>query len=375
MRIRARFPNGGSHVVDGLTDGCSYAELVSLISAASGRGDVMDARIFRAGAPGTPSEKIAIGPGGACMPALQTGDSLRVEPAATTIAAAARGGRGGRRGRGGTRARARGGAAVEGTIRTLRDVRRPPPRRRAERPIDYDDPRDTTYDPDADAEPAVQRPKRPRRGRARGVILGDGTSPSRREPPRKRAPSSNVMLPGEATANMGAAIASAAAGGAGTAAQAFRASLSSALIDRQNEVLGERRFAASLSRTYEFIPFAGGAGFKVRFRARGDRAWTDDGMHPAYSRELVAAVLKSIVEDESEDGKEIREKLKPLEMAIKTHRMFWNIVRLFPECGVEEAIPELLPGVDLGFLATRRRKLSAKAKRNLENARVNLDEE
>lgn len=358
MRVRVRFPDGLSVVVPRLRAHATYAELLTAIGKASGRTDLGDARVSRANGP-KDSEKIEIGPHGSCRPYPVDGDMLRVEPSGdvSEVPAAPTRGRGRGRGRGITRNPRDGIANLAGLRR-----RREPARPRA----DGDDPRDSTWAPDlADAEPAVTR-KRSRRGRGRGMVLGDTNTPSRvpARPKKKRRDigTDDLLEPSKLKEVLGIDIAQAAAGASGAQAARMRNALSEALVQREREAAGERRHAAALAKQVEFIDLGDGI-FDVRYKPRGERTWTEEGPMPELPRDALAEVFRSALEDES------REKLRAREMSRISPRIFWNMVKYFPD-GVEDGLRLLVPDADWSFLDRRKRELSAKAKRNLADQHV-----
>lgn len=356
MRIRVRFPDGQSAVVPGLRAHVTFAELLTAIAGASGRSDLSDAKLTRVNAPGQ-SERIEIGAHGSCKPYPADGDTLRVEPATPVVTAPTRA-RGRGRGRGRTMRNPRDGIASVASL-GRRNVKR------AQRD------NDVTWAPDlADAEPAVAR-KRSRRGR--GMVLGDGNSQSRPPvPKKKKRPALGgeaLLIAGQVTGELGTQLAAAASGDNQRGGAQMRNVLTTALTEREAEAAGERRHAAALGRTYTFTNLVDGV-FEVRFRSRVDPGWTTEGPLPDLPRAVLAASFRMALED----VQGARERMRAREMARVSPRVFWNMVKLFPE-SVEDGLRELVPDADWSFLTTRRRELSAKAKRNLSNAHVGRGDE
>ncbi|PXF45142.1 hypothetical protein BWQ96_05116 [Gracilariopsis chorda] len=143
--------------------------------------------------------------------------------------------------------------------------------------------------------------------------------------------------------------------------KSFREGLRSALEKRQWEAEGERRYEAWLAKRYEIID-KGGVTFKVRYRALGARAWTEEASMFKVPPELLTEAFRGVLKNREE-----REKLRVNTMAIVSPRSFWNMVRLFGE-RVEEELERLVPDGDWSFMGSRRRKLSAKASRNLQQS-------
>lgn len=143
--------------------------------------------------------------------------------------------------------------------------------------------------------------------------------------------------------------------------KSFKQSVQSALERRQWEAEGERRYEAWLAKRYEIID-NGGVTFKVRYRALGARAWTEEASMFKVPREVLTEAFRGVLKNREE-----REKLRVCTMAIVSPRSFWNMVRLFGE-RVEEELERLVPDGDWSFMRSRRRTLSAKARRNLQQS-------
>jgi hypothetical protein len=191
---------------------------------------------------------------------------------------------------------------------------------------------------------------------------------------------------------VGAALVRTVAGHAAAdpARRSVQESLRLAREAREVEADGERRYAAFLAGKYEVEYFrlqGGGDGaltFRVRYLPPGYRVWREDppreeDVYSAWSTRLLGAVLKFTLDadkddkrlgnDEEDDKMEAREGLRPNIMAYQSPRMFWNLVRHFG-ADMESKMRTLVPEADWTFMNSRKRRLSEKAKRNLENERV-----
>lgn len=152
----------------------------------------------------------------------------------------------------------------------------------------------------------------------------------------------------------------------------LQANFSGALEKRRAEAEGERRLSAYLSKRYEIRRKEGGVKFTVRYRGTNERSWTKENNGEGFlswPKVLLSAVLKEVVEN-SQD----RMRLLPLDMAAVSPRMFWNLVRLFPE-NLEDGMRELVPGADWSFLTNRKCTLSEKGLRSLQNKEMNWESE
>ena len=370
MRLRVRFPDGQTVVLNGLRAHITYQELIIEISKASGRNDLEGAKMARTNKLGK-NEKIEVGAHGSCNPRPEDGDSLRIEPMNSSKLDQASSSRGNNRVRG----RSSGVSSRDG-IASLAGLRRG---RSAATLKDDDDPQDSTWTPGlADEEPKATR-KRARRSRGRGMVLGDGTAASRPAAPasskRKKSKGLHYMpdalLPTNITASLGVEMARAASGAQGKEMNAFRNAMASALEKRQYEAAGEKRLAAALGNSFQMSEDMGNGLFSVKYRARGELSWETDDNMPLLERNTLAAVIQSIIDnaDANPDNASMQQSLEFLrgrEMSHKSPRVFWNLVRLFGG-DVEDGLRELLPDHDWSFLRTRRRELSEKAKRNLMN--------
>lgn len=144
----------------------------------------------------------------------------------------------------------------------------------------------------------------------------------------------------------------------------LRANFADALKKRQAEAEGERRLNAYLARRYEIKPMLGGLKFSVRYRATSERSWTDENNSTplmCWPKLLLAAVIKEVVKNPHD-----RLRLRPLDMAAVSPRMFWNLVRLFPD-HMENGMRQLVPDGDWSFMDHRQRSLSVKGKCNAMN--------
>jgi len=369
MKIRVRFPDGQTAVVRNLRAHITFTQLVTEISKQTERNDLDGAKLVRVIAPGK-SEQIETGAHDSCKPRPEDGDTLRVEPLTANRPASSSS-------RGQSVARARGRVASSKSSRdgiaSLAGLRRsrPPPSTNAK---DYDDPHDANWNPDlADPEPASKR-KRTKRGR--GMVLGDGSGPSRPVAPaaKKKKPKApklfpDALLPAEIHGTLGMDLANAASGAKGLSSKRYRSILAGALEQRQIEAQGERRFAAALANNFEVTENVQEALFSVRYRARGERAWEIDEEMPLLTQPALAAivgnVLNAVLENPgNEDAIKMRDKMRGREMCKQSPRVFWNMVKLFGG-DTDEGLKKLLPDVDWSWMRTRRRELSDKAKRNL----------
>lgn len=161
----------------------------------------------------------------------------------------------------------------------------------------------------------------------------------------------------------------------------LRANFGNALKKRYAEADGERRYSAYLGRSFEMTPLMNGLKFRVRYRPMEGRNWIEENNGEAFMswpRPLIQAVVKQVL-----TNKEERLRLRPLEMAAVSPRMFWNLIRIFyvhqsqqqggnsngtsAALSIEEGLKSLVPDADWSFLDRRQRELSEKAKRNAQN--------
>lgn len=130
----------------------------------------------------------------------------------------------------------------------------------------------------------------------------------------------------------------------------LRAIFADALKKRQAEAEGERRLLAYLSKRYEIRRKAGGVKFTVRYGGTRKRLWTEENDGESFlcwPKVFLSAVLKEVVENPED-----RLRLFPLDMATVSPRIFWNLVRLFPD-GLEAGMRQLVPDADWSFLDYR----------------------
>lgn len=275
-------------------------------------------------------------------------------------------------------------------VHNIRQVKSPPP----SRPVDDDDPNDITWV--ASDEDAIQpaKPKKRRQTKRAGAFRGAGHTlgaASASTPAANAEPVEVDQLPATHAA---AAASTVAAGGAVPAVRdaeeglgvallqsvtgapdsldvcgrKFRDSLRSALEERQAEATGEKRYEAWLARRYSITPYASGRLFRVQYRSLHERGWTrecDGGGIVAYDRTVLQGAFREVLAAVGLDDD--RENLRASAMAKCSPRIFWNMVRLFPD-NVEDGLRGLVPEGDRSFLDQRRRFLSEKAKRNEANA-------
>lgn len=147
----------------------------------------------------------------------------------------------------------------------------------------------------------------------------------------------------------------------------LKGSLQAALEEREKEAEGERRYGAWVAKKYRFEYMNRGTEFKVEIVdvLDGGGKWKQDvgaGIVEVFGED----VLKGVFEEVFAGGEEMREKLRESEMAKFSPRIFWNMARLFPE-GVEQGLKKMLPEKDWDFLKSRRKMLSEKGRRNVEN--------
>lgn len=161
--------------------------------------------------------------------------------------------------------------------------------------------------------------------------------------------------------------------------RAFRDSLKEAREAKEQEAVGQRRYEAYLQGKYEmkYFRFEGESAvvFRVKYLPVGYRRWREDpdvqdAYFPALSKRLLGAVLENVL---TSDNEENIERLKPGLMAQFSPRVFWNLARHFKN-DMESGLQELVPNANWSFLHVRKRVLSEKAKRNLEQ-QTQLEEE
>lgn len=143
----------------------------------------------------------------------------------------------------------------------------------------------------------------------------------------------------------------------------FRRALRRERLKREEHMLAEKRQAAVFARDYEFVAPLGQTtsgrlpSLRVRFRT-SPRKWIEEeyGVLPEL---LLRLVVYQIRHDEQHC-----ENLRPYNMALASPRVFWNLIRCFPDATLEEALQRLLPEEDWDYLSTRKRLRSEKAREN-----------
>lgn len=391
LTLRARFPDGRSVTISDLPVNTTYATLLAEIST---RADLPSEpeRVLLAGPPPRPLEAPKDTPLSAF---LQHGDSLIVEP--TRAVAAGPGRRRGRQSKKTMVERAAellGKGAAGGNASALSSSKRPPiaiPGRTASKrgrvtaaaaapELDRDDPTDKTWSLDdmnelldgGDSNDEAEIQPRPKRRRApasakRGAAVG-----SKRTKKVDEVIDVDAVDPfdvGALQGNLGTHIVEALINGErggkdDEVGQKFRESLQEALKERQTEAAGERRIEAMLANRVKYTEVRRGRAFVVEYRPLEQRAWTreQDGKPiMKYPREVLTQSLKTVLGNEKD-----RRNLLPLEMAIRSPSVFWNMAKEF-DGKIEEGLRELVPDADWSFLGARKRELSVKGKRNLEN--------
>lgn len=417
LSIRARFPDGQTLTLQGLPATTTFKTLVTRLRTY--RGWRSEPRILMAGPPPREVKEAPLKPIRQVMP---SGTSLIVEPhpddapapASTSGRGRGRGGRG--RGARGGRARGRGALVRQGqpvgfsNITTLADLSKRSRGSANKRRLnaDDDDENDATWDISAivsDDDEDTGVPGSSSGGGTKRRRNANSNNPSRRSKPGA-GPSS---LPSFSAASWAAAestdmSAIAVEAGLGAAQGQLGAMLASSVFDvegrtdnkisrelRENfgnalkkryaEADGERRYSAYLGRTFEMTPLMNGLKFRVRYRPMEGRNWIEDNNGDAFMswpRPLIQAVVKQVL-----TNKEDRLRLRPLEMAAVSPRMFWNLIRIFcmqqsqqqggssngasSTSSIEEGLKSLVPDADWSFLDCRQRKMSEKAKRNAQN--------
>ena len=144
----------------------------------------------------------------------------------------------------------------------------------------------------------------------------------------------------------------------------FRRSFASELKVRQAERLAHQRYEAALSGNVHIEPvvstaFLAGGGamapfFRYTFRVGQRKEISEE--HLALPKQLLAALVTQIA-----SNPDLRERMRPLESALYSPRVFWNIVRFYSGPGFEAGLRDLAPTVNWSYLDTRVRNLSEKA--------------
>lgn len=419
LNIRARYPDGQTLTLQGLAATTTFKTLLTRLRTHRGWGS--EPRILMAGPPPRELKEAPLKPIRQVMP---TGTSLIVEPhpddAPAPASAGGTSGRGrgrGVRGRGarGGRGRGRGGRAGQGqasgtsNITTLADLSKRSQGSANKRRLNTDDhdENDATWDisaivsddddTDAPGSSSGGGTKRRRNmnvntpSRRSGSRAGPSSLPSFSAASWAAAESTDMSAIaveaglGAAQGQLGAMLASSVFDVDGRTdnkiSRELRANFGNALKKRYAEADGERRYSAYLGRTFEMTPLMKGLKFRVRYRPMERCNWIEDDNGDAFMswpRPLIQAVVKQVLTNEED-----RLRLRPLEMAAVSPRMFWNLVRLFcmqqsqqqgvssngasAALSIEEGLKSLVPDADWSFLDCRQRKMSEKAKQNAQN--------
>lgn len=202
----------------------------------------------------------------------------------------------------------------------------------------------------------TQAPKREKRARKRSVAEGDesGGLPSAAQPEEAGAwmdrLGSGLV---EATSPYASDVSD--------SVRQFRQTLGKELAVRQEERRASQRLEAALGGTVVISPcttaFRLGGGlpmFRYTFPISSRKSVDED--HLAMPKGILAHLIKAIAAD-----KDLRERLRPANMALYSPRVFWNVVRHFSGAGFEDGLQELVPSADWSFLEHRIRNLSEKA--------------
>lgn len=155
----------------------------------------------------------------------------------------------------------------------------------------------------------------------------------------------------------------------------IRRDFSLALKEREEDTAATDRLASMMGMTYRFSDSSEfghslngqSLGFRVQYPV-GRRAVSED--HMLLPKPILESLIAHLLESEM-----TREGLKPHNMARRSPRVFWNLVKL--KGSVVEGLKEVSPSTDFSFLESRKRTLSEKAARNLTNAEAlqDIDEE
>lgn len=321
FRLRARFPSGRAVLLTSLNAGSSGADLYGALEVSEG------SRVLVAGRPTQVVDVTLQAIGGV----VKSGDALIVEPVKEEVKV----------------------KGVKGKGRKLRK------RGRAKVEADSGAMEDDSLDPDwAEGMETVQVGTK---GRTKGK--------------RRKFEGVGQVLGGAGVGEAGeAAVGVALVGAVGDLAsdldvngKRFRKGLKSAREEREAEAQGERRYDAVLAHKYEISLISRGKLFRVKYLPTGKRAWLNEEVaFPVFERTVLKEVFMHILDSSS--GVEDRENLRPFRMAHVSPRIFWNMVRLFPN-SIEDGLRSLVPDADWDFLKSRRRSLSEKGKRSAEQKR------
>jgi hypothetical protein len=339
LRLRLRFPDGRSDTLEGIAAETTYADFCERTLADMPRGRPVELLLA-----GPPARRIELTDQASIGTVLRSGDTLLVSYAAGSAAQSQPQASGLRSGS----SRGRGVVTKSARGRVGRVVAR-----------------------------GARRKAAAFASAGRGHGLGDADN----------APEATDPL-----SAVGAALVRTVAGGAAAsnpadpARRSVQDSLRLAREAREREADGERRYAAFLAGKYEveYFRLQGGDSaltFRVRYLPPGYRSWREDppreeDVYSAWSTRLLGAVLKFTLDTNKDQGggddddeREAREGLRPNIMAYQSPRMFWNLVRHFG-ADMESKMRGLVPDADWTFMNSRKRRLSEKAKRNLENERM-----
>ena len=204
----------------------------------------------------------------------------------------------------------------------------------------------------------------------RGRPSSSSSSSSASGTKRRRPKAINL----ESKEDVGSSMVSALSGGGGGGRKAkfLRAATRSA-VDKQYEVAsGNDRLRAALTGEVRIADAAharslgDGAATEMVVSYKKDRSWVEETVTAVPVVALQGILNVILMEHAGEEG---REHLKPHNLAQTSPRVFWSIYRHFGR-DYEAALVQLLPGVDLGFLNNRAKRLSAKAEENLRQERM-----
>ena len=357
LTLRARYPNGLVTTLEKISSTTSYATLLSQLKE-KGNLRVKPTRVLRFG---IPSKLIEATDSTPISEVMSSGDTLIVETSKGT--------KGVKRGRAQSRTSSRATQSNSTTkktrIATLADFNK---KRKASDNIvnidDGDDPNDIDWGIDADSEDEI-KPNRAKR---------ESKNTTKGRPKKRNTKTGLEMMTAdglkEAEGTLGIALAQALNDEDkkkdNAAKKSFRANLQSALEGRIVEANGERRYQALLSERFEFVDESVDGTFKVKYKELEKNEWRVEGPFEIFGKEILAAVVRTVAKEEDEDGQSGLRKLRAMELAGSSARLFWNIAKLFGK-NMEEGLKELAPELDWDSLKTRKRNLSEKAKRNLKN--------
>mmetsp|Transcript_36338 Transcript_36338/g.37009 ORF Transcript_36338/g.37009 Transcript_36338/m.37009 type:complete len:693 (-) Transcript_36338:56-2134(-) len=212
-----------------------------------------------------------------------------------------------------------------------------------------------------------------------GARIASLSSPKGRSPVDKssspRIKRSRIQSSASNEEDISIHLLAAVSGGTGKRDKMLRAAFRRAVELQYDTATAQARVSSALSGAYRIVDSA-----TARTLGSGDSTQLVVTFHKGLgsrqgstitenvdllSRDRLRAVLQVVLSDTDEAAKET---LRPTHMAGCSPRVFWSLVRLYGgESTVSgDAMKELLPAADWTWLATRRRALSEKAKRNLE---------